>query len=115
MRNQPNRGKAPAARPYLRSIAREKTIGAGFLLGVQQADAKAQLAAQDEIALDSLVDATVRDLRDLPWISIDERTTRDLDQVSMAELLEDGATRLRVAIADVDAWIPRGSPLDRHA
>ncbi|MDP8909502.1 MAG: RNB domain-containing ribonuclease, partial [Chloroflexota bacterium] len=41
--------------------------------------------------------------------------TRDLDQVSLAEGLEDGATRLRVAIADVDAWVPQGSPLDRHA
>lgn len=114
MRNQTNRTKS-AARPYLRSIAREKTISGGFLLGVQQADAKAQLAAQEDVPLDTLVDPAVHDLRDLAWLSIDEPTTRDLDQVSVAELLADGATRLRVAIADVDAWVAQGSPLDQHA
>lgn len=114
MRNQTNRGKS-SARPYLRAIARQKTIDAGFLLGVQQPDAKTQLIAQEGVSLDTLVDLTVRDLRDLPWLSIDERITRDLDQVSVAESLGDGATRLRVAIADVDAWVPQGSPLDRHA
>lgn len=99
----------------LRATARAKTIDAGFLLGVQQADAKAQLAAQATTTIESLLDANVRDLRDLVWISIDERGTRDLDQLSVAERLPDGATNLRVAIADVDAWVPRASPLDRHA
>ena len=113
MRTQTNRGVT--ARPYLRSVARTKTIEAGFLLGVQQPDAKAQLAAQDSVSLDTLVDSAVRDLRDLPWISVDEPSSRDLDQVSLAEVLDDGATRLRVAIADVDAWVPQGTPLDRHA
>lgn len=114
MRNQTNRGKS-SARPYLRALARQKTIDAGFLLGVQQPDAKTQLAAQEGVALDTLVDPSVRDLRDRLWISIDERSTRDLDQVSVADMLDDGATRLRVAIADVDAWVPQGSPLDKHA
>lgn len=113
MRNQPNRGER--ARPYLRSVARTKTIDAGFLLGVQQPDAKTQLTALDTVALETLVTGDVRDLRDLPWLSIDEQATRELDQISVAEALEDGATRLRVAIADVDAWVPQGSPLDRHA
>ena len=113
MRSQTNRGQN--ARPYLRSVARTKTIEAGFLLGVQQPDAKAQLLAQDGVALDTLADPTVRDLSDLPWLSIDEQGTRDLDQISVAQQLDDGATRLSVAIADVDAWIPQNSPLDRHA
>ncbi len=113
MRNQPNRRER--ARPQLRSIARTKTIDAGFLLGVQRPDAKAQLADQSGVSLDTLVDSTMRDLRDLPWISIDERTTRELDQISVAELLEDSTTRLRVAITDVDAWVPQDSPLDLHA
>ena len=113
MRSQTNRGGS--ARPYLRSVARAKTIDAGFLLGVQQPDAKAQLAAQEGVSLDTLVDTAVRDLRDLAWISIDEPTTRDLDQISVVDRLADGATRMRVAIADVDAWVPQGSPLDRHA
>ena len=113
MRRQPNRGAS--AQPYLRSIARGKTVAAGFLLGVQQPDARAQLAAQDALPLATLVDSTVRDLRDRFWISIDDPTTRELDQISEAESLADGTTRLRVAIADVDAWVPPGSPLDHHA
>ncbi|GAC1637757.1 MAG: RNB domain-containing ribonuclease [Herpetosiphon sp.] len=113
MRTQTNRGESP--RPYLRSVARTKTIDAGFLLGVQRPEAKAQLVALNGVSLDTLIDSNVRDLRDLLWISIDERTSRDLDQISVAELLDDGATRLRVAVADVDAWVPQGSPLDLHA
>src|ERR671933_731284 len=113
MRSQTNRGASP--RPYLRAVARTKTLGAGFVLGVQQPDAKAQLAAQAGVALDTLIDPSVRDLRDHPWIAIDEPASRDLDQLSDADVLPDGATRLRVAIADVDAWVPQGSPLDRHA
>jgi len=103
------------ARPRLRSIARTKTIAAGFTLGLQQSDAKAQLATQDGLPLDTFVDSAVRDLRALAWISIDERASRELDQISVADVLADGMTRLRVAIADVDAWVPLGSPLDRHA
>src|SRR5439155_1564073 len=57
----------------------------------------------------------VSDLRSVPWCSIDNDESRDLDQLSAAEELAGGATRVRVAIADVDAAVPRSSPLDRHA
>ena len=57
----------------------------------------------------------VRDLRTLLWSSIDNAASRDLDQVEFAELLPDGSIRLRVGIADVDALVPRGSAIDRHA
>ena len=113
MRTQPGRTTNP--RPSLRAVARTKTLAAGFVLGVQQPDAKAQLAAQATVALETLIGPAVRDLRDHPWIAIDELASRDLDQISVADVLPDGATRLRVAIADVDAWVPEGSPLDRHA
>ena len=56
-----------------------------------------------------------RDLRALPWSSIDNRESRDLDQVEMAEALDDGGIRLRIGIADVSALVPRDSALDRHA
>ncbi len=113
MRKQPSRGNQE--RPHLRSVARTKTIDAGFLLGVQQPEAKAQLASQDGVLLDTLIDTSVVDARDLPWISIDEAASRDLDQISVAEMLGNGTTCVRVAIADVDAWVPQNSPLDRHA
>ena len=57
----------------------------------------------------------VRDLRDADWVSIDNDDSRDLDQLSVAQSLGDGATRLLVAIADVDAAVNRGSPIDDHA
>ena len=59
--------------------------------------------------------ATVRDMRSLLWCSIDNDESRDLDQLSVAESLPGGATRIWVAIADVDATVPAGSPLDAHA
>jgi exoribonuclease-2 len=57
----------------------------------------------------------VRDLRQLPWFSIDNDDTRDLDQLSVAEPGAQGAVRLRVAVADVDAMVPQGGAVDAHA
>jgi len=56
----------------------------------------------------------VRDLRSLLWSSIDNDTSRDLDQTEVAERVE-GGIRLRVAIADVDSAVTIGTPIDRHA
>jgi exoribonuclease-2 len=56
-----------------------------------------------------------RDLRALPWSSIDNDDSRDLDQLSASEALKGGDIKLFVAIADVDAAVPKGSTLDRHA
>ncbi|WP_253261751.1 ribonuclease catalytic domain-containing protein [Ramlibacter montanisoli] len=57
----------------------------------------------------------IRDLRALPWFSIDNDDTRDLDQLSVAEELPGGVTRLLVAIADVDAMVRPGGEVDDHA
>jgi len=56
-----------------------------------------------------------RDLRDLAWCSIDNDDSRDLDQLTVAEGLPDGAVKILVAIADVDAVVKKGSPIDDHA
>lgn len=58
---------------------------------------------------------TIRDLRQLLWSSIDNDDSRDLDQLEVAESLASGATRIVVAIADVDALVHRGSTIDDHA
>ena len=57
----------------------------------------------------------VRDLRSLLWSSIDNRESRDLDQIEVAETLPNGHIRVLVGIADVDALVPLGSPIDAHA
>lgn len=57
----------------------------------------------------------VRDLRHLPWFSIDNDDTQDLDQLSVAEDLPGGAARLLVAVADVDCRVPPAAAVDAHA
>jgi len=57
----------------------------------------------------------VRDLRRLLWSSIDNDTSRDLDQVEAAERLPTGEIKVLVGIADVDAFVPQQSPIDGHA
>jgi exoribonuclease-2 len=64
--------------------------------------------------------AAVRDLRGLLWSSIDNDTSRDLDQVEWAERASPsdakaGGIRVRVGVADVAARVGKGSPIDRHA
>ena len=57
----------------------------------------------------------IRDLRNLMWASIDNDTSRDLDQLTVAEPLSGGSVSILVAIADVDAIVQIGSPIDAHA
>ncbi|WP_338416726.1 RNB domain-containing ribonuclease [uncultured Sphaerotilus sp.] len=61
------------------------------------------------------LDATVADLRTLPWRSIDNDDSLDLDQLTACESLASGAVCVRVAIADVDALVLRGSAIDAQA
>src|SRR5258708_35810243 len=60
-------------------------------------------------------DAAVKDLRDLLWSSIDNDTSRDLDQIEVAERLPNGSIRIRIGIADVDALVVKGTPIDLPA
>ncbi len=49
----------------------------------------------------------MRDLRNLLWSSIDNDTSRDLDQIEVAERQSNGDVKVLVGIADVDAFVPR--------
>ncbi len=60
-------------------------------------------------------DGAARDLRSLPWCSIDNDDSRDLDQLTVADTPSRGCTTIRVAVADVSATVAPGSALDRHA
>jgi exoribonuclease II len=64
-----------------------------------------QLAASDK----------VRDMRDLLWSSIDNDTSKDLDQIEVAERQPNGDVKVMVGIADVDAFVGQNTPIDQHA
>jgi VacB/RNase II family 3'-5' exoribonuclease len=74
-----------------------------------------QLATLQSQVPTAQLDGTTRDLRSLLWSSIDNDTSRDLDQVEVAQQLDDGQVRIMIGIADVDAFVPKGSPIDEHA
>ncbi len=63
----------------------------------------------------TLTGPAVRDLRKLLWASIDNDDSQDLDQLSVAMPLADGVVKILVAIADVDALVKIGTPVDEHA
>ena len=71
--------------------------------------------------LDRITDAAaetgpdIRDMRDLLWCSIDNDDSMDLDQLTFAEAQAGGATKIYIAIADVDALVKTGSATDGHA
>ena len=55
------------------------------------------------------------DMRSLLWSSIDNDTSKDLDQIEWAEQLPDGRIRVLVGVADVDARVHVGTVIDGHA
>ena len=57
----------------------------------------------------------VGDLRALLWSSVDNRESRDLDQIEVAERLPDDSIRVMIGVADVDALVRLGSSADAHA
>lgn len=59
--------------------------------------------------------SAIRDLRALAWSSIDNDTSRDLDQVEYVERQADGTLRLLVGIADVDSLVAKETAIDRRA
>jgi VacB/RNase II family 3'-5' exoribonuclease len=82
-----------------------------------QPDFSSQAIAQlNEITAGTTTDKeSKRDLRNLLWCSIDNDESRDLDQLSVGEALAEGAVKILVAIADVDALVKKQSALDEHA
>jgi exoribonuclease-2 len=61
------------------------------------------------------VEESTRDLRSLAWCSIDNDDSLDLDQLTVAETIPEGAVKILVAIADVETVVKKQSALDDHA
>lgn len=99
--------------PDLHRIARAAVREAGFEPDFPP-EAARELEDLESVAARAAQDPRVRDLRGLLWSSIDNKESRDLDQVEYVER-EAGGYRVRVAIADVDAYVEKDSAIDRHA
>jgi len=96
----------------LKGIARRVMLERGLLPEFSEAAAR---QAESIAGAAAAAGPDIRDLRGLLWASIDNDDSRDLDQLSVAQPLEGEAVRILVAIADVDALVAEGSPIDDHA
>ncbi|HKU15500.1 MAG TPA: RNB domain-containing ribonuclease [Steroidobacteraceae bacterium] len=96
----------------LDSIARQAMIEHGLQPDFSP---EAQRQADSLSQADATTRPAIRDLRALLWSSIDNDDTRDLDQLAVSEPLAGGAIKVLIAIADVDAFVERGSAIDDHA
>jgi exoribonuclease-2 len=97
----------------LQAAAHEEMLGHGF-----HPDFPSQIQTQIaaiRAAVPVAPGPAVKDLRNLLWSSIDNDSSRDLDQIEYAEKQPDGSTRVLVGIADVDGSVAKGSPIDLHA
>jgi VacB/RNase II family 3'-5' exoribonuclease len=99
-------------RSILRKIARQAMIDRGLL-----PDFSPQAVSELERIRSAVTNAdkSTRDSRSLPWCSIDNDDSRDLDQLTVAEALPEGAVKILVAVVDVEALVKKQSALDEHA
>src|ERR1700680_2260269 len=106
------RDPGACSRETLAGIAHQAMVDRGLAPDFEPPVAQ-QLASIDAPAPGD--DPSLRDLRDRLWCSIDNDDSRDLDQLTVAEDLGGGRVRLLVAVADVDALVKKGTPIDAHA
>ncbi len=95
----------------LRAASHQALIDSGFVADLPAGARKEVEAMSDPVAGSSVT----QDLRQLPWSSIDNYSSKDLDQLEVAEQLAGGDVRVRIAIADVDALVRKGSEIDKVA
>jgi VacB/RNase II family 3'-5' exoribonuclease len=98
----------------LQAIAKQVMLSRGFDPDFPP-QARQQLAELKAHPPQVVPGGDIRDLRNLLWSSIDNDTSRDLDQIEVAERLPNGDVRVLIGIADVDAFVPKHSPIDEHA
>ena len=98
----------------LQAMARQVMLARGFDPNFPPATQQ-QLAAIKAHPPSLTPSEKVRDLRGLLWSSIDNDTSRDLDQIEVAERHPDGAIKVMVGIADVDAFVAKDSAIDQYA
>jgi ribonuclease R len=109
---------APAHTPHtsvLRRIAERAMVERG-LRPTFSAGALAELKALEARGgAPAGAGGAIRDLTAQLWSSIDNDSSRDLDQLTVAEPGAAGAVTVRIAVADVDALVAQGSAIDEQA
>ncbi|MGA7575529.1 MAG: RNB domain-containing ribonuclease [Terriglobales bacterium] len=98
----------------LQAMARQVMLAQGFEPNFPPATQQ-QLAEISAHPPQLVASDKVRDLRGLLWSSIDNDTSKDLDQIEVAERLPNGDIKVMVGIADVDAFVGKDSAIDQHA
>ena len=98
----------------LQAMARQLMLARGFEPDFPP-ETRQQLAEIHDHPPQLTPSDNVRDLRGLLWSSIDNDTSRDLDQIEVAERMANGGVKVMVGIADVDAFVAKDSPIDIHA
>lgn len=96
----------------LTSIARQAMIDRGLLAEFSPQTRKELRRLKGPLDED---EGTIRDLRSLPWCSIDNDDSRDIDQLTATEKVSRDVHRILVAVADVDAVVKKGTAVDLHA
>ena len=86
----------------------ERGLAPEFAASVQQ-----RLSSPTDPGKDA--DPCIRDLTALPWCSLANDDSLDLDQLSVCKILGGGAVKIFVAVADVDALVKKGSTIDERA
>lgn len=74
-----------------------------------------EINALDPRKLPETAQDRVKDLRGLLWSSIDNTESLDLDQLEYCERGTDGGIIVKIAIADVDLFVPKISQTDIYA
>jgi exoribonuclease-2 len=100
--------------PNLQAMARQVMQARGFQPTFPP-ETDQQLAQINAHPPQLTASGSVKDLRNLLWSSIDNDTSKDLDQIEVAQRLPNGDMKIMIGIADVDAFVAKDTPIDAHA
>jgi ribonuclease R len=103
-------GRPDVARDVIEAFMLDRGLRRSFDPAVEH-----EARESDATSFERIEDAGRRDLRTLPTFTIDPVSARDFDDAISASVEEDGSWRVWVHIADVSAFVPSRSLVDREA
>ena len=113
---EPNMNTIRSSEKQHRAILQNIARGAMIDRGLFPDFSPEALAELDRIEATAAANSeAILDLTNLPWASIDNDDSRDLDQLTVAEVMPGDQVKILVAVADVDSMVKKGSAVDDHA